>query len=319
MNQFLTFPLTNLLYCLSPSTMSLWLRPIGCHHYAAPVSNICLTQFKQTSLFGLMASQRPFFCGWVRAACSSSLTQQADRVLQSATGATNYRASTFAGLFSLTEQPFKFSASVFGAAKCAPKCKIQQPIITTAPVRSSVSLAMSLWWCSHQVTCLSSLTLARSLALHCSPRRYLSSTRLPLNMDHLTQTFKSVSESSSDNDQDSGVESSLPSLSESGHKQFRMLNSDCKYLKAPSEKKVYRIIVEGNIGSGKTTFLKIFAKNCNSVLNKPLIVPEPINLWRDVGGVNIFQLLADNPKRWSFAFQSYVQLTMIKVNHCFFY
>ena len=75
------------------------------------------------------------------------------------------------------------------------------------------------------------------------------------------------------------------------------------------------IIVEGNIGAGKTTFLQIFEQCCaRASMPPPLVVPEPINLWRNVGGVNVFQLLADDPKRWSFAFQSYVQLTMHKVS-----
>lgn len=125
--------------------------------------------------------------------------------------------------------------------------------------------------------------------------------------------------------------SQLPNLSESGHRSVGSHNlwadqtfPNLMKLKVPGVEgqigngssppsKVYRIVVEGNIGSGKTTFLKIFAKNCASMRHKPLIVPEPIDLWRDVGGANIFQLLADDPKRWSFAFQSYVQLTMIKV------
>ena len=93
---------------------------------------------------------------------------------------------------------------------------------------------------------------------------------------------------------------------------FRAINMHP--LKSTSANKgVFKIIVEGNIGSGKTTFLNIFSKNCSNQLHKPLIVPEPIDLWRDVGGENVFQLLGDNPKRWSFAFQSYVQLTMMKV------
>src|SRR5699024_10367783 len=80
-------------------------------------------------------------------------------------------------------------------------------------------------------------------------------------------------------------------------------------------RKVLRIIVEGNIGCGKTTFLSIFSRKSTSLLNKPLVVPEPIDLWRNVGGSNIFQRLADDPKRWSFTFQSYVQMTMLKVNY----
>lgn len=120
---------------------------------------------------------------------------------------------------------------------------------------------------------------------------------------------------------------SLPPLSESGHldfdltklqQQHQLLQSLTDNTKtigtaegcSPSSS----IIVEGNIGSGKTTFLRTFAQVAAAMrLPAPLIVPEPITLWRNVGGVNAFQLLADDPKRWSFAFQSYVQLTMLKV------
>lgn len=109
----------------------------------------------------------------------------------------------------------------------------------------------------------------------------------------------------------------LPDLSEFGHLTPSLSLDNGNTIKrspSSSSKKVCRIIVEGNIGSGKTTFLKIFSKSSASLLHPPLIIPEPINLWRNVGGVNIFQLLADDPKRWSFTFQSYVQLTMVKIH-----
>lgn len=78
--------------------------------------------------------------------------------------------------------------------------------------------------------------------------------------------------------------------------------------------RVYHIIVEGNIGSGKTTFLDIFRKCAQSCGLRSLVVPEPIDKWRNVGGQNLFQLLADDPKRWSFTFQSYVYKTMSDVS-----
>ena len=107
------------------------------------------------------------------------------------------------------------------------------------------------------------------------------------------------------------VDNAVPTLDllALAHNQSKLLKS------SPVNNGIFRIIVEGNIGSGKTTFLKIFAKNCSDQLDKPLIVPEPIDLWRDVGGENVFQLLGDDPQRWSFAFQSFVQLTMMRV--CF--
>lgn len=77
--------------------------------------------------------------------------------------------------------------------------------------------------------------------------------------------------------------------------------------------KVLKIVVEGNIGSGKTTFLSFFDRYAKQMFQSPMVLPEPVDNWRDVDGVNIFQLLADDPIRWSFTFQSYVQFTMLLV------
>lgn len=109
---------------------------------------------------------------------------------------------------------------------------------------------------------------------------------------------------------------SLPPLSEAGHLDFEAKQQQQQFLASLTDSKrgCSSIVVEGNIGAGKTTFLRTFAQVASARnLPAPLIVPEPITLWRNVGGVNAFQLLADDPKRWSFAFQSYVQLTMLKV------
>lgn len=69
------------------------------------------------------------------------------------------------------------------------------------------------------------------------------------------------------------------------------------------------IIVEGNIGAGKTTFLKPF-------MNQPNIevVPEPVEKWRNMKGHNLLDLFYQNPQRNSMLLQTYVQLTMVQ-NH----
>ena len=69
------------------------------------------------------------------------------------------------------------------------------------------------------------------------------------------------------------------------------------------------IIVEGNIGAGKTTFLKPF-------MNQPNIevVPEPVEKWRNMHGHNLLDLFYQNPQRNSMLLQTYVQLTMVQ-NH----
>lgn len=44
----------------------------------------------------------------------------------------------------------------------------------------------------------------------------------------------------------------------------------------------FTICIEGNIGSGKTTFLNHFQN-----FNNATILQEPVNLWRNVAGVNL--------------------------------
>jgi len=90
----------------------------------------------------------------------------------------------------------------------------------------------------------------------------------------------------------------------------RMFNSDNKKLISINEKP-RTIIVEGNIGAGKTTFLKPF-------LNHPDIIdviPEPVEKWRHTkGGHNLLEMFYQNPERNSLLLQTYVQLTMVR-NH----
>ena len=74
------------------------------------------------------------------------------------------------------------------------------------------------------------------------------------------------------------------------------------------------IAIEGNIGSGKTTFLR-HLQSFNKETSKHVeCFGEPIEQWRDVRGFNLFQLLSDDPKRWCFPFQSYVQLSMLDMH-----
>lgn len=44
----------------------------------------------------------------------------------------------------------------------------------------------------------------------------------------------------------------------------------------------FTICIEGNIGSGKTTFLNHFQN-----FNNATILQEPVDLWRNVAGVNL--------------------------------
>jgi len=72
----------------------------------------------------------------------------------------------------------------------------------------------------------------------------------------------------------------------------------------------FTVLVEGNIGSGKTTFLEHFNKFNEEVE----IMLEPVERWRCLNGHNLLQMMYEDPSRWSLAFQTYVQLTMVQ-NH----
>ena len=69
------------------------------------------------------------------------------------------------------------------------------------------------------------------------------------------------------------------------------------------------VSVEGNIGSGKSTMLSYFEK-----FGDVELVPEPVGQWCDLNGHNLLAKLYENPSRWSFQFQSYVQLTRYQQN-----
>lgn len=70
----------------------------------------------------------------------------------------------------------------------------------------------------------------------------------------------------------------------------------------------YTIFVEGNIGSGKTTFLNRFSKY------DALILSEPVEKWRNVRGHNLLAKLYEDPSRWSLSFQTIVQKTMLELH-----
>ncbi|EFA11257.1 deoxynucleoside kinase [Tribolium castaneum] len=69
----------------------------------------------------------------------------------------------------------------------------------------------------------------------------------------------------------------------------------------------YTVIVEGNIGCGKTTFLNYFQQ-----FDDVNVLAEPVNKWRNCNGYNLLDKMYSDPKKWSFTFQSYVQLTILQ-------
>ncbi|KAL4149338.1 hypothetical protein QTP88_003303 [Uroleucon formosanum] len=73
-------------------------------------------------------------------------------------------------------------------------------------------------------------------------------------------------------------------------------------------KKPFRVAIEGNVGSGKSTLIKYFEKFKEVETN-----PEPIDTWRDLNGHNLLQLTYSDPHRWNFAFQHNVQLSRLNL------
>lgn len=68
------------------------------------------------------------------------------------------------------------------------------------------------------------------------------------------------------------------------------------------------ISIEGNIGSGKSTFLE----KLRSVNPKWVFIEEPVDLWtrlRDEKGQSLLQLFYDDRRRWSYTFQNCALLT----------
>lgn len=73
------------------------------------------------------------------------------------------------------------------------------------------------------------------------------------------------------------------------------------------KKTPFTVLIEGNIGCGKTTLLNYFAPYAD-------IFKEPVDLWQNVNGHNLLDLLYTDPQRWATLFQTYVMLTAIQ-NH----
>ena len=78
------------------------------------------------------------------------------------------------------------------------------------------------------------------------------------------------------------------------------------------------ISIEGNIGSGKTTFidnLKTTFEQSDLSKNLYCFLEEPINVWKsvkDLSGTNILELFYSNPGKYSFSFQMMAFLSRLK-------
>ena len=70
-------------------------------------------------------------------------------------------------------------------------------------------------------------------------------------------------------------------------------------------KKIYAL--EGNIGAGKTTIMKIIGQYFTSVE----FVEEPVKDWQNLGGMNLLESFYTDPQRWGFSFEFYSMLSKI--------
>ncbi len=65
-------------------------------------------------------------------------------------------------------------------------------------------------------------------------------------------------------------------------------------------------VVEGNIGAGKSTFMKVVG----SLLNAQ-VVYEPHQAWQNIDGENLLEAFYSDGSRWAYTFQTYAFLTRI--------
>ncbi|MCX5923721.1 MAG: deoxynucleoside kinase [Candidatus Dependentiae bacterium] len=66
------------------------------------------------------------------------------------------------------------------------------------------------------------------------------------------------------------------------------------------------IFIEGNVGVGKSTFLRFLKDNLDMH-----VLYEPTELWQDVDGNDLLEQFFLDEKRWAYTFQSYVLITRV--------
>lgn len=68
------------------------------------------------------------------------------------------------------------------------------------------------------------------------------------------------------------------------------------------------IMIEGNIGAGKSTFLKVLQKQLGAA-----IIFEPTNKWQDLDSENnLLDLFYKDTPRWAYTFQSYAFISRVQ-------
>jgi len=77
----------------------------------------------------------------------------------------------------------------------------------------------------------------------------------------------------------------------------------------PSLSKPIVLSVEGNIGAGKSTFLKILKKHFGE--DSIEVLPEPVERWTNCRGQNMLEAFYKNPERYAYTFQSFAFITRL--------
>jgi len=89
--------------------------------------------------------------------------------------------------------------------------------------------------------------------------------------------------------------------------------TDQQRMKRQQSHRIVYFFVEGSIGAGKSTLLeRVRSRLLWRGLPGPLVVvPEPIDAWRDVDGHNVLEAFYNDPKRWALAFQTHAMSTRV--------
>lgn len=73
------------------------------------------------------------------------------------------------------------------------------------------------------------------------------------------------------------------------------------------------LCVDGNIASGKSTFCNNLCDLLTKRGYKVVLYTEPIEKWKNVGGMNLLQLFYSDTKRWAFTFQINALLNIVDI------
>lgn len=73
------------------------------------------------------------------------------------------------------------------------------------------------------------------------------------------------------------------------------------------KQQTFTVLVEGNVGCGKTSFLNYFKS-----FDEFLVLEEPVEKWKDFHGCNLLDLKFNQPERFQFPFQTYATLTRLQ-------